>query len=154
MISPLRTAALPPADSSAESRVDRTRTARMAALVAFVWTIAALPFASGLMQCPTAQYFHFPCPGCGMTRAFRLLADGQIAASLAMHPLAIPTALSQIALALASVVATVLFGAPWLLVRAKWGRAVIAFIAIVMVLDVILWTIRFAGAFGGPVAVS
>ena len=115
--------------------------------------IAALPFFLGAVQCPTARLFHFPCPGCGMTRAFRLLAAGDVGASLAMHALAVPTALSQIALAVTSVAATVRFGAPWSLVRTGWGRAVVMLVALVMALDVLLWVARGLGAFGGPVPV-
>jgi hypothetical protein len=33
-----------------------------------------------------------PCPGCGMTRACLALARGDVAASLALHPLALPFA--------------------------------------------------------------
>ncbi len=125
----------------------------MAALVALVWAFAALPFLVGLVQCPTARLFHFPCPGCGMTRAFQLLVHARIDASLDMHPLAVPTALSQVVVAVASIVATLRFGAPWSLMHARWGRAAVGFVAVVMVLDVFLWIARALGAFGGPVQV-
>jgi hypothetical protein len=115
--------------------------------------IAALPFMLGVVQCPTARLFHVPCPGCGMTRAFQLLAAGNLHASFAMHALAVPTALSQVALAIASIVATARFGAPWALLGVRWGRRVVAFLAAVMVADVILWIARALGAFGGPVPV-
>ncbi len=129
------------------------RAVRTAVLVGFVWTIAALPFLFGAVQCPTAQLFHVPCPGCGMTRAFRLLAHGDLRASLAMHALAVPTAVSQLALALATVAATLRFGAPWLLLRARWGRAAVGFVGIVLAADLVFWIARALGAFGGPVAV-
>jgi Protein of unknown function (DUF2752) len=132
---------------------DRARAARSAALVAFVWAIAALPFAFGAVQCPTARLFHVPCPGCGMTRAFLLLAGGDIRGSLAMHALAVPTALSQLALAVASIAATLRFGAPWSLHRARWGRVVVAFVASVTVADLVFWIARALGAFGGPAPV-
>jgi hypothetical protein len=88
-----------------------------------------------------------------MTRALHLLLDGRIAASLAMHPLAVPTALVQVVLALATVAATLQFGAPWSLLRARWGRAAVAVTTVVMVLDVVLWVVRALGGFGGPVPV-
>ena len=88
-----------------------------------------------------------------MTRAFHLLAAGEIGASLAMHALVVPTALSQVSLAVASIVATMRFGAPWWLVRAQWGRAVLALAALVMLADLLLWGARALGAFGGPGAV-
>jgi hypothetical protein len=125
----------------------------MAFLVGAVWAVTALPFLAGAVQCPTARLFRFPCPGCGMSRAFHLLLDGRIAASLAMHPLAVPTALSQVALAVVTMAATSRFGAPWALLGAGWGRLAVAFFAAVLVLDVVLWVARMAGAFGGPVPV-
>jgi hypothetical protein len=126
---------------------------RAALAVAFVWTIAALPFALGAVRCPTAQLFHVPCPGCGMTRAFELLLAGSVGVSLRMHPLAVPSLLSQALLALATIVATFRFGAPWLLLRARWGRETIAFVIVVVAADVVLWIARALGAFGGPVPV-
>lgn len=133
--------------------VDRARALRAAMLVGFVWTIAALPFVFGTMRCPTAQFFHVPCPGCGMTRAFHFLAGGELRASLAMHPLAVPTALVQVVLAAASVTATFRFGAPWGLLRPRWGRGVVALVGVVMAADLLLWIARALGAFGGPVPV-
>jgi hypothetical protein len=132
---------------------DRTKAIRMAALVAFVWTIAVLPFFVGAVRCPTAHLFHFPCPGCGMTRAFHLLSLGQIKDSLAMHAMAVPTLLAQAVLAIATIASTFRFGAPWSLMRASWGRAAVWIIGIVLVLDILLWIARAAGAFGGPVPV-
>jgi hypothetical protein len=88
-----------------------------------------------------------------MTRAFHLLAEGNLGASLAMHPLAAPTALAQVALVLASIVATLRFGAPWSLLRARWGRALLVVLALVMTADLLLWMARALGAFGGPVPV-
>ncbi len=126
---------------------------RTAALVASVWAIAALPFVLGGATCPTARLFHFACPGCGMTRAFRLLADGDTAASLAMHPLAVPTAVVQVALAIATILAAYRFGAPWLLVRARWGRIVVGLAGAVLAFDLVVWIARALGAFGGPVPV-
>ena len=145
---------LPPATEA--SAIERGRVLRklsLGALVAFVWGVAALPFFAGVMRCPTAQLFHVPCPGCGMTRAVLLLVHGVVPSSLAMHPLAVPTALSQLVLVGATVAATLVFGAPWSLLRARWGRVAIAFVAAVMVADVVLWISRMFGAYGGPVPV-
>jgi Protein of unknown function (DUF2752) len=142
----------PPATAVAPA-VFRARAIRAAVLVGFVWTIAALPFVFGMMRCPTAQLFQVPCPGCGMTRAFQLLVRGEVRASLAMHALAVPTALAQVALAVASIAASLRFGAPWSLVRAGWGRAIVGFVGLVMVGDLVFWLARALGAFGGPVPV-
>jgi len=142
-----------PRPATEAPEIGRARALRTAALVAFVWTIAALPFLAGVVRCPTAQLFHFPCPGCGMTRALKLLAEGDLRASLAMHPLAVPTALSQVALAAATVAASLAFGAPWSLLRAWWGRVAVGFVAFVIAADLVLWIARMFGALGGPVPV-
>ena len=38
--------------------------------------------------CLLRRFFHLPCPGCGMTRAFAALAKGDWAAAITLHPLA------------------------------------------------------------------
>ena len=40
--------------------------------------------------CPFNYYFHIPCPGCGMTRAFKLILQGNILESLQYNLLALP----------------------------------------------------------------
>lgn len=39
--------------------------------------------------CPFFNVFKIPCPGCGLTRAFKLLLTGHILSSLKYNPLAI-----------------------------------------------------------------
>ncbi len=126
---------------------------RAAVLVALVWIITAFPYFIGAMRCPTARLLHTPCPGCGMTRAFHLLMRGEIAGSLHMHPLAVPTALAQGVFALATVIATLKLGQPWSLVKTRWGKAAVGFIVLVMISDILLWIARAFGALGGPVPV-
>jgi hypothetical protein len=126
---------------------------RNAVLVSLVWLAAALPFVTGLASCPTARLFHVACPGCGMTRALVSLARGDVAASIAMHPLALPTALAQVALAIATVAATLARGAPWAVKDTRAGRAVLVALAVVLALDVGLWAVRMHGGLGGPVPV-
>ena len=118
--------------------------------VAGLWLLAALPFLSG---CPIATLTHHPCPGCGMTRAFLLLFAGDLRASLAMHPLAVPTALAQAALAAGSFVAAYRYGAPWVMFERRWGRVLLGLLVIVLVADFVLWIARGCGAFGGSVPV-
>lgn len=115
--------------------------------------MAGLPVALGLASCPTARFLHVPCPGCGTTRALSLLARGEIGASLALHPLAVPTASAQLLFAAASVLATMHHGTPFATWRTKYGRASIYALAAVFVVDVLLWLARAAGFFGGPVQV-
>ena len=74
----------------AEPPRDARRRAATAALVAGAWAMGAASLALGIPRCAVAAIFHEPCPGCGVTRALRLLAAGQVGASVRMHPLAIP----------------------------------------------------------------
>ncbi|MFL6263747.1 MAG: DUF2752 domain-containing protein [Thermoanaerobaculia bacterium] len=46
--------------------------------------------------CLSRRLFHLPCPTCGMTRAFALLAKGSWGAAVALHPLAPVLALEMI----------------------------------------------------------
>lgn len=45
-------------------------------------------------HCPFRALTGIPCPGCGMTRAMRCLLVGNLAQSLAWHPMAVPTLVS------------------------------------------------------------
>lgn len=40
-----------------------------------------------LVSCPLRTYAHFPCPACGMTRAFVRLTHGHLAAAVQVNPL-------------------------------------------------------------------
>jgi hypothetical protein len=88
-----------------------------------------------------------------MTRAVRLFLHGDFAASLAMHPLAVPIVLATGGVALATVLLTLTRGSPLSLLESRPARAaLVAFVAL-EVLSVALWALRFAGLFGGPVSV-
>lgn len=139
--------------TAAATRPSTEHAVRNAALVACVWMIAALPFVLGVATCPTARLLRIACPGCGMTRALHLLVEGDVRASLAMHALAVPTALSHVALAVASLAVTLRFGVPWSLLRPGWGRLTVTFVVLVAVADLVFWGARSLGAFGGPVPV-
>jgi hypothetical protein len=88
-----------------------------------------------------------------MTRAVHLFLQGDLSASLAMNPLAVPIALSAVAVALATVLVTLLRGSPMSILESRPARAaVLAFVAL-EALSVVVWALRFAGFFGGPVSV-
>jgi hypothetical protein len=75
-----------------------------------LWLLAGLAGAAGLTLlhvwhpsndpataiCLSRRLFHLPCPACGMTRAFALLAKGDWSAATALHPLAPVLALEMI----------------------------------------------------------
>jgi hypothetical protein len=93
-----------------------------------------------------------------MTRAMHLLFAGDLGGSFAMHPLAAATVLAQGALAVLSVYLTFRDGHPFDLWKGKlWnvrlGRAVVVFNGALFVLLFVVWALRGAGFFGGPVPV-
>jgi hypothetical protein len=102
--------------------------------------------------CPLAVVLHIPCPGCGMGRATRALLQGDVTQALRMHPLCF-VVLPWLAWAVGVPLARyVLSGVPWdpASPAPKWfERSAVA----LLVLLIGVWIARFAGAFGGPVAV-
>jgi hypothetical protein len=138
--------ALPPASRRAR-RVGR------ASAVAGVWGLSALPVLVGWQRCPVAALLHRPCPGCGMTRALELLRAGHFDASLRMHPLALPVLVAGVLVAAATVWSTYAAGSPVRVHRTPFGRAALGLAAAVYGALVVLWILRAAGHFGGPVPV-
>jgi hypothetical protein len=68
--------------------------AGLAGLVALhFWTPSDDP---ALAVCLSRRLFHLPCPGCGLTRAFALMAKGEWWAAVVKHPLAPVLALELI----------------------------------------------------------
>jgi len=82
------------------------------------------------------------------------LADGQVGASLRMHPLAVPVLLGGTLLMVSTVWATVTLGSPIRLHRSRFGRIAIAVAAAVYGATLALWALRWFGCFGGPVPVG
>lgn len=129
---------------------------RAALLVTAVWAVSLatlVPMWLGIARCPFVTLFHAPCPGCGMTRALLALGHGDPGGSFALHPLAVPTALTQIAVAVATIVLALRRGSPFYVWSIRWGKIVLGAAALVVLSDVVLWIARALGAFGGPVPV-
>lgn len=133
---------------NATTSAPRANLVRAASVMA-MWGVAMLPPILGIARCPSAQLFHRACPGCGMTRAVHCLAHGDLAGSLAMHPLAIPTVLSLAFLALVTVWMTYARGTPTPLLETRIGRVAVAIVLVVHLALVPLWIARALGAFGG-----
>ncbi|HKU41736.1 MAG TPA: DUF2752 domain-containing protein [Polyangiales bacterium] len=90
--------------SSTKSQAEATGFFRDRALVIGVTAItfaAARAYAGhvehGPVMCPLRGIFGIPCPGCGMTRAFCALTQGDVASALAFHAGSLPLALFLIA---------------------------------------------------------
>ncbi len=88
-----------------------------------------------------------------MTRAVLLLGRGEIAASMRMHPLAVPSALASLLFMFATVWVTLIDGSPASLWSTKLGRAAVVAFAAVQIAMFGLWVLRMTGDFGGPVPV-
>jgi hypothetical protein len=114
-----------------------------------VWGLSGLPATLGVARCPTATFLHTACPGCGMTRAMHLLFAGDLAGSLAMHPLAAPCAASLALFGLATAWATYTLGTPIRVLELRSGRWAVALVALVQAAVVALWIARRLGMFGG-----
>jgi hypothetical protein len=144
---------MPPPMAPPTSPLPPTPAPRFALLVAAIWLVSALPVVLGISSCPIARVFHTPCPGCGMTRAVELLLHGDARASLAMHPLAVPTALTQLAFAIVTVLVTLRHGTPFVLWKTRMGRWSVYAVAFVVACDLFLWIARALGFMHGPVPV-
>jgi hypothetical protein len=134
-------------------RAPAARRAIRAALVAAVWAVALLPAAFGWQRCTVAVLLHHPCPGCGMTRAMRLLLAGNVAESLRMHPFAVPVLGVWLLFMASTVHATWAVGTPLTFYKGRFGRVALGVLVAVYVATFVLWVLRWFGYFGGPVPV-
>lgn len=130
------------------------RRALRATAVGASWVVAALPTSLGWQRCGLAALLHIPCPGCGMTRAIRLLAAGRFDASLRMHALALPALAVGVSFAVATVWTTFEQGTPLFFCKTRFGRATLAVAIVVYSAALALWALRWLGLFGGPVPVG
>jgi hypothetical protein len=111
-----------------------------------------LLLATKSVPCGFAKMFHTPCPGCGSTRAVIALATGNVDAFLHANPFGILMAIFAGALAVDSLRSVLLHG-DFTGMDGRVGKIVMRGVAVVAVLEVVLWIARFFGAFHGPVAV-
>jgi len=135
--------------SDAPSRLFVGRALRyVGGIVAF----GALLFFRGV-GCPFATAFHVACPACGSTRAVRALVHGDVAAALRFNPIAplVAGALAALAVRLALVVLRE--GSPRSLAEGRPGRALVAVLVGAVTVQILVWGLRLAGYFGGPLAV-
>jgi hypothetical protein len=119
-----------------------------------LWVLAAVPVALGWQRCSFATFLHRPCPGCGMTRAVRLLQAGDVGASLRMHPLALPVLAAAALIALSTVLETLAAGTPLHFYQHRLGRRALVFAVAVYSAAVVLWILRWFGLLGGPVPIG
>jgi hypothetical protein len=99
--------------------------------------LALVPYPTCLLRLALG----IPCPGCGMTRAVLAAARLDLFAAERYHPLSLPL--------LAAFAVTIALA--FLAGDAAWRRAVPVITGVAGVALVLVWALRFAGFFGGPV---
>lgn len=88
-----------------------------------------------------------------MSRALELLVHRDVRASLAMHPMVVPTILAFAAFIGATLLTAWRTGGPLDLWGTRAGRAATLGLVVAITLDFVLWLARFAGFMSGPVPV-
>jgi hypothetical protein len=99
--------------------------------------LALVPFPTCLLRLALG----IPCPACGLTRATLAAMRLDFGAALRWHPLS---------LALLAAIAVV-SGAAFVASDGTWRRMVVVTTGAAGVLLIVVWVMRFAGWFGGPV---
>lgn len=99
--------------------------------------LALVPFPTCILRLT----FGIPCPACGLTRAALAAARLDLAAAQRFHPLSVAL--------IAATAVTVLLA--FTASDALWRRAVVLVTGGAGVALVLVWALRFAGFFGGPV---
>lgn len=122
---------------------DRVRRAWLAcgALGLLAWALLAVwtpPEDARWSVCVFRRVTHHDCATCGMTRAFALLARGDVSGSLARHPLALPLAAEALLLWLAAPLAWRLRWPVSTRLRDGWLLANAAAL-------IAVWVVRLAG---------
>ena len=99
--------------------------------------LAFLPFPTCLVRLAVG----IPCPACGLTRAVLAAARLDFAGALRFHPLSLALIVITVATAWFAFVAS----------DAAWRRVVAVVTGGAGVALIVVWALRFAGLFGGPV---
>ena len=139
------------ADAVAPTRATSLRFRRAFKLVG-ICAILGFAFWNPWMAfpCPVRFVLRVPCPGCGMTRACAAVFHGKFAEAHAMHPLVwivMPLAIASACIECVRYVRTGEFES---LSRSPVVRRLAVTIALLMI---VVWAVRFFGAFGGPAPV-
>lgn len=113
----------------------------------------AMVVATGNAPCTFAWLTGLPCPSCGSGRSVRALLHGDLDTAWQVNPLGIPAALVLFFAAVSAVVLTWQSGTPRALGTARRGRLLAGAAVLVVVLEVVLWVLRFMGMLGRPVPV-
>jgi hypothetical protein len=126
---------------------------RVAVVGLLLGLAAAFLFVTSLpATCPMRVLLHVPCPSCGLTRAARLVASGDVLAATHMHPLWL-IIFPYLAVTGSVQFAHYLRHGTWVRFTGAFGRVVRVGGQLIVALLIVVWIARFFGAFGGPAAV-
>jgi hypothetical protein len=113
--------------------------AALAAVAPITWALARFDVLPHVTMCLFERATGRPCPGCGMTRSLLRLSQGDVAASLRLHPLGVVLAAFYVALLGATVVGLVRGGDPVAQFLERRGKSTLV---VVSVLFVGVWILR------------
>ncbi|MBX3259970.1 MAG: DUF2752 domain-containing protein [Labilithrix sp.] len=128
------------------------RLRRAGLTVAFAGAVGALLYAQAI-PCAFASLFHAPCPGCGSTRAVLALARGDLQGVLRYNAVGPVMALFIGIFAVQAFVSVLVHGDLRGAGEGRLGFVLKRGILALFGLELLLWIVRFFGAFGGPVPV-
>lgn len=114
---------------------------------------SALLLGSGRVECAFAKMLHAPCPACGSTRATLALLHLDLGQALRFNPAAPVVVLLLAVLAVRGVFLLARDGNVQALGEGKVGGWILRGLVGALVLEVVVWALRFFGLFGGPVPV-
>ncbi len=122
---------------------------RDAAALAAVYLLAVAYPLTPLASCPIATAFHAPCPGCGSTRSILALLHGRVVEGLHHNAIApfIVAGIGLFALRSITLAATQGFSAVG---RDRLALGIAKGLAVLWVVQLLVYLARFAGLFGGP----
>lgn len=154
----IRPEALPAPSTVAADKRDSAEPGAQSSRLRRAARVAAIGAAGGALLlldvpvCLFALVTRHPCPACGLTRATLALARGDLATAFAFHPLVAIVSPLVVGVAVYAAVVYVVQGelAAGRVLRERW----VTVAAIVLgASTVLVWALRFLGAFGGPVPV-
>ena len=98
-----------------------------------------------------ATWFHVPCPSCGSARAVNSVLHGSFDPH--MNPVGLLVAPLLLLLGLRAVWLISTDGNVLALAEGRFGTVLRKAAVTLLILEVVLWILRFLGFFGGPVPV-
>ena len=103
----------------------------------------------GVARCPSAQWLHVPCPGCGMTRSVLALAHLDFPGVLRFNALGPVQAAITVWIVARSLWVIARSGSLAALGQGEARRMLQAFFAL-QIAQLVLWAVRWLGFVGGP----